>query len=278
MWLIMSRNSQGEKLNEDLEKDFFSKETISSKTDLPLKSINGRRCLTKCYPKGATYLHPVLLTGVIDNIANSCAIEPVHSKDPQYYREYEMIFADKCKLEDNKVFKPPDEIDSFLLSFYFNPRDFLDSIYGLHSFDEVIYWTISYDYLPFDTIKRVHNSAWKVFGNKIEELSNTVLEYYYDIAKEYWLRDYIKLIENNYSFNLVADTPSPKIGNASDAMYQIINSKFFTYNFFVNAVKRFVYEYEDQWETIDSHYGMLKKFVFEKLVEQMDKESRQKVS
>ena len=168
-----------------------------SKQKLPLKSINGRRCLTKCYSKGETYLHPILLTGVADRATNSCAIDPVHSKDPQYRRENDMIFADICKIEDNNIYQPPDELESMLSSFYFNPRDFLASIYGLHSFDQVIYWTLENDYLPFNTIKRVHNCSWKVFGNKIEELSTGVFEYYYDISKTYWLKDYVNIIQKN---------------------------------------------------------------------------------
>lgn len=233
----------------------------------PLKSINGRRCLTKCEPKGVTYLHPILLTGVKDLTYNTCAVAPVHSKEPEYYKENDMILADKCRLEDNTLYSLPNELDSILLSFYFNPRDFLVSIYGLQSFDEVIYWTLENDYLPFDTIKRVHNCAWKAFGNRMEEITNNVLEYYYDLAKEYWLHDYAKTIQKNYSFEFIVPKDPAKLANSTEEIYQVLLENIFTYSFFVTNLKKYIYKYQDKWETIESHYDNIKKYIFEKLVE-----------
>lgn len=250
-----------------------------TKEKLPLKSISGRRCLSKCYPKGATYLHPVLLTGVADNANNSCAIDPVHSKDPQYYREHDMILADKCRLDDNNIYQLPDELESMLLGFYFNPSDFLASIYGLHSFDQVIYWTLENDHFPFDTVKRVHNCAWKVFGYKIEELSTTVLEYYFDIAKTHWLKDYANIIQNKYSFELTTKEKN-NFSDTSDISetYDIIYSKFFTYDFFVSTLKRYVYEYQDKWELFESHYGRIKKYILYQLIEHIESENNKNKS
>jgi hypothetical protein len=237
---------------------------------LPLKSISGRRCLTKCYPKGEAYFHPVYLTGIINKVDNSCAIDPIPSMEPQHQEEDGMLTVDACRLADNKIYQPPDELESTLLSFYFNPRDFLANIYSLYSFDQVIYWTLENDYLPFDTVKRVHNCAWKVFGNKIEELSTGVLEYYFDISKTHWLRDYVKIIQNEYSFNLVTEKSTDKISNAFTETYNIIASRFYTYTFFINALKRYVYEFQDQWELIKSHYGNIKKYIFVQLIEHIE--------
>jgi len=260
---------------------------------LPLKSINGRRCLTKCNDKGDTYLHPIFLTGISSKFHDSCAIDPVYKQDPRYFKNiYNLLLTDTCRLEDNKIFLPPDEIESMLLTFYFNPSDFLENIYDLYSFDQVIYWTLENNHLPFDTIKRVHNSAWKAYGNKIEELSSVVLDYYYDIAKTHWLRDYTKIIQNKYSFNLTTTTTTTtddggdgveekklrddKPVNVSDEIYNIISSKFLTYNFFIKSVKKYIYQYQDEWETIDSHYGKLKAFVFNQLIEYIEQETNQK--
>lgn len=261
---------------DDMDYTDYDKTMIIPETNikLPLKSVSGRRCLSKCYAKGETYLHPVLLTGVADNNNNSCAIDPVHSKDPQYFKEYDMILADKCRLEDNKIFQPPDELESILLSFYFNPNDFLESIYELHSFDQVIYWTLENDHLPFDTIKRVHNCAWKVFGNKIEELSGGVLEYYYELAKEHWLKDYINIIQNKYSFDFIYGKGRQNDPSSGTDMYNIMLNNYFTYEFFVTALKRYVYEYQDKWEIIESHYGHIKKYIFYQLVENIENKTK----
>lgn len=239
---------------------------IKQKINYPLQSTSGRRCLTKCHPKGNYYLHPVLLTGVRDRAYDTCAIDPAHSKDPQYYRENDMILADKCRMEDNMTYNIPNELDSILLSFYFNARDFLAGIYNLHSFDQVIYWTMENDYLPFDTIKRIHNCAWKVFGNKMEELTSGVLEYYYNLAKEYWLYDYSKAIQKDHSFQFVVSKDPSVISSSTSEIYDVLLTKFFDYSFFVSNLKRYIYEYEGTWELYVSHYDRIKIYIYEKLV------------
>lgn len=244
------------------------------KNILPLKSINGRRCLTKCYPKGEISVHPIILTGLTLETNNYCSIDPVYSKELQNNKistgekEFNMLFVDACRLEDNKIFQPPNELESILLSFYFNPNDFLSNIYNLHSFDEVIYWTLDNDYLPFDTIKRVHNCAWKAYGNKIEALTTTVIDYYYDMAKYRWLKDYVILIKNKYSFSSI--TNSKDLLSDEDEIYNIILNNYFDYNFFYTSVKHYVYEFQDEWDLIESHYKKLKKYVFNRLIDNIE--------
>nr|AEX62725.1 hypothetical protein mv_L520 [Moumouvirus Monve] len=234
---------------------------------LPLRSINGRKCLTKCYPKGTTYFHPILLTGVAEISKDSCAIEPVHTKNPIYFRENDIIYADTCNLDDNKTHIIPNELESVLLSFYFNPGDFLSGIYNLHTFDDVIYWTLENDYLPFNTIKRVHDCAWKFFGPKFNNLSSTVLEYYYNISKTYWLREYSEKLQNNYSINLISDDnlKTQDLDNLSDEFYNIISAKIYNYNYFIELIKKYFDEFTDKWDMVKSHYTNLKKFIFEQI-------------
>lgn len=243
---------------------------------LPLKSMNGRRCLTKCYPKGEKVVHPVILTGVEHETHSFCAIDPVYSRSIESEKTYDipgkefnMIFIDACKLEDNKIYQPPNELESLLLGFYFNANDFLSNMYGLYSFDQVIYWTLDNNYLPFDTIKRVHNCAWKAYGNKIEAITNIVVDYYYDLAKNYWLYDYVKVIRNEYSFNLTTQKKNIP-SETEEELYDIILSEFFTYDFFNDTIKRYVYLYQDIWDSIESHYIKLKNFIFRQLIENIE--------
>ena len=210
-----------------------------------------------------------MLTGALDPTNASCAIEPVYTDDVHYKASYDMILTDKCRIEDNKWYKLPDELASTLLSFYFNANEFLIGVYGIHSFDETIVWTIENEQLPFDTIKRVHNCAWKVHGNKLDELSNVVLEYYYLIAKQYWLHDYVDHLLAKYAFSFIPrnnNTVTATTANARAEVYHIVLDQFFTYHFFITTVKKFVLEYQDQWENIDSPYKMLKNYVFDKLL------------
>lgn len=237
---------------------------------LPLKSVNNRKCITKCFPKRTPYVHPILLTGVWDIAKDSCAVTPVTSKDPRHKHEYKMVLTDVCKLEDNEKYKQPDELENILLSFHFSPRDFLTNIYSLDSFDNVIAWTIENDNLPFATIKRVHDCAWKIYG---EELSVNVLEFYYKISKIHWMKDYVKIIQNDYSFDLVSK--SSKITDNFDEILNILRTKYYTYDFFVNSMKKYISEHGKNWETIDSYYDSIKKFLLQQLILSIEKDGTQ---
>lgn len=239
---------------------------MSSKK-LPLKSIYGRTCLSKCYPKLSEYVHPVILTGVTNPYQDSCAIDPIYKVHNDAKTDtinlYNMLLDDECLLKNNDLSQLPDELDSMMPRFNFNASDFLSSIYDLHTFDQVIHWTLENSYLPFDTIKRVNNCAWKAFGNQPGVLSNIVLDYYYEIAKNYWMHDYVDKLQTRYKFNLTTTTSSL---DAKTEIYKIVISKFFDYDFFETTVKQYIQDNLDKWETIKSHYGNLKKYVFNKLI------------
>lgn len=230
-----------------------------------LKSINNRKCLTKCYPRNTEYVHPIILSGYMDTFLNTCAINPKYTKDPKQKKFNNFLLLDECNLNDNNNYEIPKEIDSILLGFYFNPKDFLNEIYDIDSFDKAIQWSLDKKYLPYDTIKRVQNCSWRVYGNIPGELSNAVIEYYYNLGKK-WLNEYINILLNKYSFSIIEKPDEKNDKN----LYDIIYINFFTYKFFSSALKKYVYEYQDKWEYIVSHFEHIKKYIFEQLVESME--------
>jgi len=243
------------------------------KDNIVLKSVNGRRCLTKCYPRDIPSIHPILLTKVTSKTTDYCSVDPVFTKIPQNNstiatseKEYNMIFIDKCNLNDNNIYQQPNEIDSLLLTFYFNPRDFLINIYNLYSFDSVVAWTISNSYLPFNTLLRINNCAWLAYGNKVDAMTDIVLKYYYDIAKNHWLLDYVKIIKNKYSF----DFSSFKKYTENDNIYNIILDNFFDYNFFTSSIKKYIYENQKNWNDIEGHYIQIKKYIFKTVLKNIE--------
>ena len=104
------------------KKKAFDNKYDAQDDTIPLQSVNGRRCLSKCYPAREEYFHPVILTGVRDKTNDTCAIQPIPSKNPEYYREHEMIYADVCRLEDNTIYKQPNEL------FYYTAKTFPSTI------------------------------------------------------------------------------------------------------------------------------------------------------
>lgn len=225
-----------------------------------MESFN-HKCLTKCYPKNKKYLHPILLTVISDPNNDSCAIYPTYNKDSKYFNNQNLIVADKCV--PSKIV--PDELENILLTFSFNPKDFLNNIYDLNNFNDVIFWSINNDYLPFNTIKRVQNCAWKSFVSKVSDISDLVFEYYFEIAQKYWLPLYIKNIESNYSFDILSNDKI-NYSKADDEIKNIIN-KYFNYHFFIISIKKFIDKYN--WNNIESPYDSIKDFIFNQLIKKI---------
>lgn len=231
----------------------------------PLKSINSRKCLTKCYPKNQPYLHPISLRIIPIPNMDSCAIYPVHSRDTEISKYGDMIWFDKCNQSDNEYYEIPDELDSMLLRFTFNSRDFLTSIYELYSFDDVIRWSLENDDLPTNTIKRVHNCAWKIHGDNSDNLSTIVIDYYYDLFKDNWLENYMIHIMEKYSLELGLNEEESN-GNINN----ILIKKYFTYNFFWNVIKSYIEKYKSEWEKINSHFDNIRNFTYDKILEKLN--------
>jgi hypothetical protein len=235
-------------------------DTIIEKKKLPLQTTNKINCLTACYEHGKAYIHPVTLEKMVDPNDNTCAIVPVPreqvskesvSKEPNVF-----VRRGTCRMEDNKIYHVPSEVESMLLHFYFDPYEFLTQIYDLHTFNQVINWTLDNNTLPPDTIKRVHNATWKIFGSDLENISELVIDFYYDMAKNNWIKDFIPNISAKYSFDILAGANTdPNIGN-------VIVANFFPKNFFVQIIKKYISLYKDDWTEIDSHYKNLKNFTY----------------
>jgi hypothetical protein len=225
-----------------------------------LKSVYNRKCLTRCYPKNVEYIHPLTFS-IEKNQYNSCAINPFTDEFGN------TNYTDKCNLEDNKTFNIPDEIESSLLSFYFNPLDFLMNIYKIHSFDQTIEWTKEHVHLPFRTIKRVHNCSWKVYGNT-DNISSIVLDFYYQLSAKVWLKDYIQDIQTKYSFDVITENYST---DNKREIYLIILKDYYTYSFFVSIIKEYIHKYSSKWNEIYSHYDSIKKYLYDSLIERIKK-------
>lgn len=232
-----------------------------------LKSISGRKCLTKCYEKGKIFFHPISLVPTQSLYNGACATNPYYVDDDGILgglREY-----DKCRLEDNELSNPPDESAIILLSFTFDAKYFLNNFYGLKSFDQVIQWTLENDNLPYLTIYRIHNCAWKVYGKNIDALTFKVLEYYYEKSKNDWLVYYTKILQSEYSFDIIKKENNNQSSNFNQ-MYQLLLNNFYTYNFFVTSVKKYVYENQNIWDKIQSHYDRLKIYILNCLIKKLD--------
>ncbi len=243
----------------------------------PLRSKTGEICVTGCKEKNELFVHPVTLHDIRRDY-NVCAIFPTQTlpqSDPTdlSYR----VNIDACNIGDNDKFDTPDEIQMFLLTFNFDPRVFLKNIYNIQSFEDTIKWTLENNKFPFETIKRVHSCAWKVYGKNLENITTIIYKYYYEIASKRWLKSFIQQIEQKYSFDIInrdvtsdnATVMNATVTNAtvSDA----ILSDILTYDNFVTIIKKCNTENQEIWADIVSHYDFIKDYVYQYIIKALNK-------
>ncbi len=227
-----------------------------------LRSLNGRRCLTKCYEKGHKFFHPISLIAVTSMEDGTCATDPYY--DTNDMDSNILLMQDKCNIQDNATYIQPDESTTIFFSFNFDPDFFLSYFYSIKSFNDAINWTLENDHLPYWTIYRIHNCAWKVYGRDVNSLSIQVLEYYYEKTKSEWLIFYSDVFKKKISFNestKETDTDSEQ----SNLEITKILQDMYTYKFFVTTIKKYIYENQDKWDKIQSHYNKIRIFILDNI-------------
>lgn len=270
------------------EDDYDIIET-TKKLDVPksapkrvLKTQSGNSCLTKCYAPGQAFIHPVSLIAIHAIDKNICAVYPWYDSTKDKTIDHE-----PCETKKNVKYDIPDEKEAFLLRFFFDNANFLNRIYGLNNFDQVIEWTMNnIKDLPFDTIKRVHNCAWKAYVETFKDISLLVIEYYYQLACNNWMKDYVKHILTKFSFNVLSlisnesesnldsnsnPNPNPNLDSNLDPekLRNIVIKKYFSLNKFSNFLQAYADLYALRWNEIVSPYKHIKNFVYEKLIEEI---------
>lgn len=233
----------------------------------PLRSVSyGKLCLSKCYPAKETHIHPITLVQ-LDGKIDSCAVYPYAIENEMNPNDMGVLAP--CNLDDNLTHSLPDDIQMFLLDLTFDPKEFLE-IYELGTFNQVIAWTLENDHLLFDTIKRVHECAWRAFGKDLENISTSVYEYYYDMAKNRWMLDYIEALETNYSFEIESSNSNthPKM----DTLKEVIQNKYFSYYFFVESIQQYISINKHMWDNIFFHYGPIKNYIYDCIVKKLRQE------
>jgi hypothetical protein len=242
---------------------------INGLTDFPI-SVNNRQCLTNCYTKGTNYVHPILFDIIRDHDNNTCATNVFLDKSNNAKS------FDTCAQQN--VSNAQDYLYTIIPQINLDSKEFLANIYELYSFDHVIDWTNQNNYLPYNTIKRVHNLAWQAFIMSTNDLNNTLLSYYYDLIRYMWIKDYYRKLTKIYHITygngeviIVPRNDQVPIDGDSQKIYDGILTKYFPFSYFVAVIKRYIKDNKSNWLKIDSHYDRIKKFCYKYLLKQIQK-------
>lgn len=235
-----------------------------SKDNSDLRSKDGKKCLTRCYEKGHSYIHPVLLKPYVDTSTDTCGIYPETSLRTNDARGVEV---GECELDSNDKYKYGTELDTVLLRYRFNPSDFLRSVYGVTSFDEALKWIEKNPMYPQPTKNRIENCAWRVYGDKIENISEHVLHYYYKNVYTAWIPKISLILFHKYGnkisnkLNIDHDKLSP------DSLGKYITDEVLPYSIYVQVLKEYIHSNRSQWRNIDYHLRNFRKFLLHTIIE-----------
>lgn len=238
-----------------------------------LYTIDGDECLTKCYKKNENMFHPRTLQFNISHVDGQCGIESRKEDDMvQISKGHITKEYGTCAVNNDLSYVVP--IDkTIMLSYYFDPIFFIKILYNLQSFDAVIKWTNENINLPFNTIKRVHNCAWHIYGSHKDNITDIVLKYYYELAINQWMKDYIIHITRIFSFSVGIENNilvhhKNKDTQHEEKLSDIIITAFFNYNFFVSTINKYIISLGNIVDNkVSSHYKNIKNFVYEHLID-----------
>ena len=156
------------------------------------------------------------------------------------------------KSEYNLILKGP----------YISYRDVCD-MYDVKSIDDAIKWSLENEYEPINTIQRVINCAWDVYGRNITSITTNVINYYHAIASTNWIKVYVKTIEDNT--NIIIE--STILGNNN---LESVLKNLLTKEFIMESFKTYYLTYVNTKQKLSPTHNALKKYIYEKLLESMN--------
>lgn len=145
------------------------------------------KCISKCFSKKETLIHPMLMLDVILN-PGYCLTEP-------YYDKNNIIkITKKCDHNNNNV--DLNEEDFIIPSISFDSYKFLKNIYGIDNFSSGLEWLNENIYLSNITLFRFLNNFWEIYFDEIKIHLEKIKDIYLRIIKKN-NKDFNKDLLNN---------------------------------------------------------------------------------
>lgn len=245
----------------DLESDFD--QTGGAPTLPPFSTQKNALCIASCGKPGLG-LNPYTL-GVDIRDVSLCPIVPhkLESFDANYEGLGHMGVIDFYQCDPEVPVDIPISFEEYLLTgIHLIEKNFLELIYQIKNFDEAIEWSVNNSTLPLNTIKRIHNTSWKMFGSDINNLSDSVCQYYLNLVHKKWIKIFINILSTKYSFSVQSDSDHP----LNDILIKMI-----TREYILDVFRQYIDIYLPNWLKIDDHYDNLKKFTLQCIRESLDK-------
>ena len=142
-------------------------------------TVNGRRCLTPCYPPGHKSVHPV--TGDVITDLN----DPWCATDKHLNENNVVTTVDDCK-QVTKGWESV-HIDVVVPKVVFRPKQFL-LYYDITNFDQALDFTRENN-VSIRTKLRVMEAGWLGYGETVDAVDDQMVNFYTDVIHQLWLEE-----------------------------------------------------------------------------------------
>lgn len=258
MNLSSSNNESDLTTTSGLTTDTFDKKYPISK--------NNKQCLTPCYEPGTYAIHPVTLQYIIDKDNPFCAIHPYEKQMPS--GEIGVYAHDECYVPTAKedIARKQIEMDILLPIIDLSCSRFLKLYYDANSFEDIFIWFDKNPYAPSATQMRLVECGWKVYGNNVNVVSDSMVEFYIDIIKKNWIK-YIYPIIKSYIHidgdHIYFDKSTNNNEKNKIMKINFFIKKFVTKNNIYKFLTTYIEHFSSKWNDIESQNQNLKDFFIE---------------
>lgn len=154
---------------------------MASSTNAKMDANSRNNCITKCNQPHTIYIHPTLLIPIMSK-TSTCATYPIPTNDSD---DANLIFGlhaiDNCNTTTHHRQSPS---EAFTSGTSFSPHHYLVTVYNLNNITEVIEWSrvnTTYKTEHHNNIIRVQDLAWQAYLADVDNVTDGVLEYYYEL-------------------------------------------------------------------------------------------------
>lgn len=238
------------------------------------KSRNNFQCLGPCYEPGTFIIHPTTLEHVTDFQNPFCPVnewEHINSKSGQK----ELSLHDTCfkPTSVDKISPKEIEMNIILPKIDFNCDHFLKIYYKIYSMEGAMDWLDRNNHLPYYTIKRIMDCAWKSYGMDNYIIDDRIVIYYVSVAKTKWINDIYKKIGKFVTFvdnKIQFSNNRQEITENTVEKINFIVEKFINPDIMSKFLNKFIEFYSNNDQEISSYTNTIKKDFIEYIEKKVD--------
>lgn len=235
------------------------------------KSKNNFQCLGPCYEKGTFIIHPVTLEYTTDTLHPFCAVNEWEYMNPETGKK-EMRINDICfnPTAKENISAKELEMNIILPKMDFSCEHFLKIYYDIFSMETAIEWVETNKHVPYYSIRRVMDCAWRAYGLKSKDyiLDDRIVIYYTELVKSRWFNDIYDYVAKYIAVDngkIFFSGENGDIDDMREAKENFLKDKLLNYI----TIKKFLLKFIDHYskKSSSSSYTKLIKIEFKKFIE-----------